>query len=86
MGNIFDCAQNPLSLPEENEDSIVAAPGGSSFVLQVPTRLRDSIIWELQRGFYDRMSVSAWADAVVPNFVTSNRYVSGVATVVHRGL
>jgi hypothetical protein len=73
MGNIFDCAQNPLSLPEENEDGIVTAPAGKNFVLQVPTRLRDSIIWELQRGFYDRMSVSAWSDAVVPNFVTSNR-------------
>ena len=78
MGNIFDCAQNPLALPDEEGaegDPTVPAPSGRVWTLQAPTRLLDSAIWDLQRGFYDRMSVSAWSDAVVPNFVTSNRCV-----------
>jgi hypothetical protein len=73
MGNLFDCAQNPLSLPEENEEAIVHAPSSRGFELQAATRLRDSLVWELQRGFYERMSVTAWSESIVPNFVTSNR-------------
>jgi hypothetical protein len=91
MGNIFDCAQNPLALPDEDaaegDTGMLPAPAGRSWTLQAPTRLLDSAIWDLQRGFYDRMSISAWSDAVVPNFVTSNRCGGrggGVADGKHR--
>lgn len=76
MGNIFDCAQNPLHVPEESEGDM-GDPSSSSrkaFTVQGPTRLQDSVVWDLQRGFYEKMSVAAWTEAIVPNFVTSNRF------------
>lgn len=47
-----------------------------SVVLQEPTRLRDSIIWNLQDQFYIQKGPSCWTDAIVPHFVTSNSYIA----------
>jgi hypothetical protein len=73
MGNIFDCSQNPLNLPDEGRAGPGDAVSGKPTVLQGPTRLKDSIVWTLQRAFYQKMGIAAWSDAIVPNFVTSNR-------------
>ena len=73
MGNIFDCAQNPLNMPSEGGEDGLGDAASKMATLQGPTRLMDSMVWGLQQAFYMKMGVSAWSDAVVPNFVTSNR-------------
>lgn len=47
-----------------------------STVLDERKPLRDSILWDLQKSFYDKVSVKAWTDAIVPNFVTSNAFLA----------
>jgi tetratricopeptide (TPR) repeat protein len=41
-----------------------------------PRRLSRSIIWELQRRFYDTHGVRAWQDAHVPFEISSNAYLA----------
>ena len=50
---------------------------GGRVQLQGRTRLRDSLLWELQRSFYANYGAGAWCNAMVPNFVTSNGYIAG---------
>lgn len=49
---------------------------GPLTLLQAPTPLRDSVLWQLQRKFYDATGVRCWTDNLVPNFVTSNAFVA----------
>jgi hypothetical protein len=44
-------------------------------VLQGPTPLRASMLWELQRNYYAQAGVKCWSDNIVPSFVTSNAFV-----------
>ncbi len=41
-----------------------------------PRRLSQSIVWALQRQFYDSHGVSAWKDAHVPFEISSNAYLA----------
>ena len=77
MGNIFDCAQNPLNVPTDDSEAAMTDAAGAPKALTIegPTRLKDSVVWKLQKAFYEKMSVAAWSEAIVPNFVTSNRCV-----------
>jgi len=76
MGNaasIFDCATNPLDpLPEEGASD----EAERLVVLEEACPLRASILWRLQRAFYEEKGQHAWTDAVVPNFVTSNSFIA----------
>lgn len=45
--------------------------------------LRESSLWRLQSSFYRRVAIAAWADAIVPSFVTSNAFIAaGYARVL----
>lgn len=46
------------------------------FVLERERRLSDSLLWRLQRSFFDRQGVRAWTEAVVPHYVTSNPWIA----------
>jgi hypothetical protein len=76
MGNaasIFDCATNPLHpMPDDEAEDA----GTRQLVLEHETPLRDSLIWKLQRAFYEDKGLTAWSDAIVPNFVTSNSFLA----------
>ena len=48
--------------------------------LQEPVPLRDSMIWDLQTVFYDRVNIDCWAQSIVPNFVTSNCFIGHAYT------
>lgn len=39
-------------------------------------RLSQSILWELQRHFFDRQGVTAWARGTVPHYITSNPFIA----------
>lgn len=71
--SIFDCAVNPLNpLPENSAAEETAAQE----TVQAATSLKDSIIWQFQRDFYEDRGMSAWSDSIVPNFVTSNSFIA----------
>ena len=40
---------------------------GGRVQLQGRTRLRDSLLWELQRSFYANYGAGAWCNAMVPS-------------------
>ncbi len=56
--------------------SVASSAAGGFHLLQDARPLRDSALWALQTAYYARAGVACWADAVVPNFVTSNAFVA----------
>jgi tetratricopeptide (TPR) repeat protein len=48
----------------------------SGFLLEEKKRLSESILWELQRRFYDERGLGAWDSGPVPSYVTSNPYIA----------
>lgn len=45
---------------------------GSRFPLETPCRLSRSVLWRLQRRFFEQRGIAAWSEGVVPHHVTSN--------------
>ncbi len=45
-------------------------------VIESGKRLSESLIWKLQRNFYDQKGVSAWNTGLVPHYITSNSYIA----------
>ncbi len=48
----------------------------SGFLLEEKKRLSESILWDLQRRFYDERGLGAWDSGPVPSYVTSNPYIA----------
>jgi hypothetical protein len=48
----------------------------SRFPLETPCRLSRSVLWRLQRRFYERRGIAAWSDGVVPHHVTTNPVIA----------
>lgn len=42
------------------------------FPLETPCRLARSVLWRMQRRFYEQRGPAAWSEGVVPHHVTSN--------------
>jgi hypothetical protein len=38
--------------------------------------LSRSLLWRLQRNFYDRSGVQAWTEGIVPHYITSNPWIA----------
>jgi len=80
MGNLLDCSVGgdlpPGGSGDETTDAAGGAGGGGVTELQAPTRLKDSLLWDLQRSFYDEVAIGAWSEAIVPNFVTTNAFLA----------
>lgn len=49
--------------------------GAEKVIIESNTRFSESILWRLQREYFDTQGVQAWVDQV-PNFVTSNAFVA----------
>ena len=45
------------------------------FEIEARTPFAESIIWQLNRNFYQEQGISAWSDHVVPHQMTSNSKV-----------
>lgn len=45
-------------------------------VLDHASRLSHSLVWEWQSSFYSNAGIAAWSDSIVPNFVTTNRWIA----------
>ncbi len=46
------------------------------FVLEQGQRLSDSLLWSLQRSFFEQQGVDAWRLGIVPHYVTSNPFIA----------
>lgn len=47
----------------------------SPHVLQANTPFEESLLWEMNRSYYEQAGLSAWSDGVVPHNMTSNSNV-----------
>jgi len=48
----------------------------SRFPLELPCRLSRSVLWRLQRRFFERRGPAAWSEGVVPHHATTNPYLA----------
>ncbi len=46
-----------------------------TYLLEDKTRLSESIIWELNKNYYQQQGTKAWSSGVVPHYITSNSAV-----------
>ncbi|HUE95068.1 MAG TPA: hypothetical protein VMN39_00320, partial [Longimicrobiaceae bacterium] len=46
------------------------------FVIETGVPLSESLLWQLQRSFYDRRGTTAWSEGAVPFYVTSNPFMT----------
>ena len=51
-------------------------PAAVTAVVGASERFSTSVLWKLMREFYARKGVDAWADGVVPFFITSNAHIA----------
>jgi Putative S-adenosyl-L-methionine-dependent methyltransferase len=49
----------------------------AGFVLEEGQRLSRSLLWTLQRAFYQQQGIDAWRRGTVPLYVTSNPFIAG---------
>jgi hypothetical protein len=45
-------------------------------VVEEAQPLSRSLLWRLQRNFYDRAGVQAWTEGIVPHYITSNPWIA----------
>lgn len=48
----------------------------SRFPLELPCRLSRSVLWRLQRRYFERRGIAAWSDGEVPHRVTNSPYLA----------
>lgn len=58
---------------------------GEDVVLEERRRLSESLIWDLQRRFYDTRGPAAWAAGGLPWYVTSNAFIASAYARVIAG-
>lgn len=71
MGNVLECSADPL---EHDDDESVR--GGAVRVLQGPTRLSSSLLFELNRECYAGLGPRAYVDGIVPHYVSNSAFVA----------
>ncbi len=45
-------------------------------VVERDQRLSRSLLWRLQRAFFERQGIEAWSENIVPHYATSNPYIA----------
>lgn len=56
-----------------------------SIVLEDKQRFSRSILWQLQRHFFDQQGIQAWQQGTVPHYITSNPYIANAYAQVVLG-
>ena len=46
------------------------------YILEQGHRLSQSLLWKLQRKFFDQQGIEAWRQGTVPHYVTSNPFIA----------
>lgn len=85
---LHDAAAEPLAVIDAAARDLGGGDGstGRCSVLEAPTRLSRSVLWELMRNYYNDAGVSAWGSGTVPFFVTSNAHIARAYARLVRGL
>jgi hypothetical protein len=47
-----------------------------SYILEQGKRLSESLLWRLQKNFFDAQGVQAWTTGIVPHYITSNGWIA----------
>ena len=47
-----------------------------NFPLEQKQRLSQSLIWKLQRDYFDRQGIGAWRTGAVPHHITSSAFIA----------
>lgn len=45
-------------------------------ILERNRRFSESLLWKLQRNFFDRRGAQAWTEGIVPHYITSNPWIA----------
>ena len=60
-------------------------PAHGRVVLETRQRLSGSVLWRLQRAFFEQRGIAAWSDEIVPHYITNNpRIAAAYAHVVRQ--
>ncbi|HBS67794.1 MAG TPA: hypothetical protein DEA79_01170, partial [Cyanobacteria bacterium UBA11153] len=51
-------------------------PENSPIILEQNQRLSDSLLWQLQRNYFEQQSIQAWSQGTVPHYITSNPFIA----------
>src|SRR5690242_9370351 len=46
------------------------------FVLERQQRMSKSMVWRLQRRFFEEQGLSAWSTGTVPHYITNNPFIA----------
>lgn len=46
------------------------------FTFESGRRLSDSVLWRIQRAYYERQQIHAWTEGKVPSYITTNPFVA----------
>jgi tetratricopeptide (TPR) repeat protein len=52
------------------------SPGTDRFPLEIEQPLSRSLLWSMQRAFFERQGIEAWRLRVVPQYVTTNAFIA----------
>lgn len=71
---------NPQQPPqsEEMKDTTIGTGVPGKCIVQESTPFADSLLWNLQRMYYEENNINAFASSSVPIFNTSNAYIAKV--------
>jgi tetratricopeptide (TPR) repeat protein len=53
-----------------------ASESAASFVLEADKRFSQSILWQIQRNFYDQQGADAWSQYLIPYSITSSPHIA----------
>lgn len=48
-----------------------------SLIVEAGVRLSQSVLWKLQRRYFDQQGIQAWSQNTVPHYITSNAFIAG---------
>lgn len=74
----FCCTPYGINFKFENDYSFnekYHSMQAGNYVVQAETPFAESLIWQLNRDFYQDRGISAWSDNIVPHHMTSNSKV-----------
>jgi tetratricopeptide (TPR) repeat protein len=87
LGPFLFCATiDHSSMPDEktgpSTPGISAATGAAWRVLEKNVPLSRSVIWSLQRDFYERRGLKAWNEDLVPSYITNNPFIAEIYAAI----
>src|SRR3982751_97014 len=51
-------------------------PETTARTLEKGRRLSESLLWRLQRNFFDHLGAQAWTQGIVPHYITGNGWIA----------